>query len=115
MKQLHYADWPLERDDVDTMAPTGPRVETIGRARRQLSGHVARFRREGVDADPVVFGAQGQPESALLPYETLVLLLDLAEDVAIAARMRERVKTDSGRRTSLAAVAAELGVDLDDL
>ncbi len=90
-------------------------VETISDARKHLTGHVARFRSEGVDAEPVVFGDHRQPEAALLPYETFRLLMDIAEDIAIAQRIDERLAADTGRRTSLADVAAQFGIDLDEL
>lgn len=89
--------------------------ETVSGTRQHLTGHVARFREEGLDADPVIFGDRRQPEAALLPYETFQLLLDVAEDVAIGQRIRERLATDSGARTSLDALADELDVDLDTL
>lgn len=90
-------------------------VETISDARRYLTRHVARFRKEGFDAEPVVFGDHRTAEAAVLPYETFQLLLDVAEDIAISERIRERGASDSGVRSTLADVAAELGVDLDDL
>ncbi len=90
-------------------------VETISDARKHLTGHVARFRSDGIDAEPVVFGDHRQPEAALLPYETFQLLMDVAEDIAIAQRVRERLTTDNGNRTSLGDVAADLGIDLDEL
>jgi DUF1365 family protein len=76
---------------------------------------VARFREQGLEAEPVLFGDRRRPEAALLPYEMFQLLLDLAEDAAIAYRVRERIATDDGARVSLADVAAELGVNLDEL
>ena len=53
--------------------------ETISSAREQLTTHVARFRAEGIDAEPVVFGDHRQAEAVLLPYATFELLLDVAE------------------------------------
>ncbi len=88
-------------------------VETISDARRLLTKHVSRFRAEGVDAEPVVFGDHRHPEAVVLPYATFALLLDVAEDIAIAQRLRERSANDSGERISLGALAEELGVDLD--
>jgi len=43
------------------------------------------------------------------------LLLDVAEDIAIAERIRERDAADTGARTSLAEAAEEFGIDLDAL
>ena len=88
--------------------------DTISDARANLTSHVARFRAEGLDAEPVVFGDHRHPEAVLLPYATFELLLDVAEDIAIAERVRERVAADSGARRTLAEVAADLGVELDD-
>lgn len=51
----------------------------------------------------------------LFSISTFELLLSMAEDIAIAERTRVRDSDDSGNRTSLAAVAAELGIDLDSL
>jgi len=39
----------------------------------------------------------------------------VAEDIAIAERIRERLAADTGNRTSLAEVASELGIDLETL
>jgi PHD/YefM family antitoxin component YafN of YafNO toxin-antitoxin module len=90
-------------------------AETVSDTRKHLTGHVARFRAEGIEAAPVVFGDRRQPDAVLLPYETFALLLDIAEDLVIAERIRERAANDNGRRTSLGDVAAELGIDLDSL
>ena len=89
--------------------------DTISHTRANLTGHVKRFREEGLDAEPVVFGDNRRPDAALLPYETFELLLEVAEDIAIAQRVRARAAADTGNRTSLGEVAEELGVDLDDL
>lgn len=90
-------------------------VETISDARKHLTTHVARFRSEGLDAEPVVFGDHRRPEAALVPYEMFLLLLDVADDIAIAERLRQRSASDTGHRTSLGDVASELGIDLDEL
>lgn len=89
--------------------------ETVSDTRRRLTQHVQQFRDQGLGAAPVIFGDRRQPEAALLPYETLSLLLDIAEDVAIAQRVQERDAADSGRRTTLAEAAEEFDVDLDEL
>lgn len=88
--------------------------DTISDARANLISHVARFRAEGLDAEPVVFGDHRHPEAVLLPYVTFELLLDVAEDIAIAERVRERLAADTGARRSLAEVAADLDVDADE-
>lgn len=89
--------------------------ETISEARTRLPAHVRRFREQGLDAEPVIFGDRRQPDAALLPYEMFELLLDVAEDIAIAQRIRERDATDDGKRTMLAEAADEFGIDLEAL
>lgn len=89
--------------------------ETISDTRQHLTSHVARFREQGIEAEPVVFGDHRQPEAALLPYETFRLLLDVAEDIAIAERLRQRLADDDGQRIELAALAAELEVDIESM
>lgn len=90
-------------------------TQTISDTRRDLTGHVARFRKEGLDAEPVVFGDHRLPEAVLLPHATFQLLLDVAEDIAIAQRLHERLAADDGNRTNLAEAAATFGIDLDEL
>jgi antitoxin StbD len=89
--------------------------ETISEARMRLPAHVRRFREQGLDAEPVIFGDRRRPDAALLPYEMFELLLDVAEDIAIAQRIRERDATDAGKRTTLADAADEFGIDLEVL
>jgi len=89
--------------------------ETISEARTRLPAHVRRFREQGLDADPVVLGDRRHPDAVLLPYETFKLLLDVAEDVAIAQRIRERDAADDGNRTTLVEAADEFGIDLETL
>lgn len=90
-------------------------AETISDARAALTTHVARFREQGMDAEPVIFGGRRQPEAVMLPYETFVFLMDLVEDLAIAERIREREDADSGARVPLDVLADELGIDLESL
>lgn len=61
-------------------------TETISDTRRDLTVHVARFDRESLDAEPVVFG-----DHLLIPHATSQLLLDVAADIKlIAARLSLR-------------------------
>lgn len=90
-------------------------AQTISDTRRDLTRHLARFRREGQDAEPVVFGDRRQPEAVLLPHTTFELLLDVAEDIVIAERLRERLESDSGKGTTLAEAATVFGIDLDQI
>jgi antitoxin StbD len=87
----------------------------VSDTRKNLTGHVARFRTEGVDADPVVFGDRRRPEAVLLPFDMFALLLDVAEDIVLAQRVRERAIADTGTRVTLADAADRFGIDLEDL
>ena len=90
-------------------------VETVSDTRKHLTRHVARFRAEGLEASPVVFGDRCHPDAVLLPYEAFRFLLDIAEDLAIAEKIRSRAATDNGNRTSLRDVAEGFSADLDAL
>ncbi len=50
-----------------------------------------------------------------MPHVMFQLLLDVAEDIAIAERLQERLAADEGDRTTLAAAAATFGINLDEL
>ena len=95
------------------MSATHPVPTSV--ARRELTQTVSRFRDEGADAEPVVFGSHRKPEAVVLPYEAYEALMVLAEEYAIAARIRERDAADTGTRYTLDEVADELGVDLEAL
>ncbi len=88
---------------------------TVSDTRKNLTGHVARFRSEGLDAEPVVFGDHRRPEAVLLPFEMFQLLIDVAEDIVLGQRVRERAATDTGDRTTLGDAATRFGIDLDTL
>lgn len=88
---------------------------TVSDTRKNLTSHVARFRAEGVDAGPVVFGDRRRPEAVLLPFDTFELLLQVAEDIVLAQRVRERAVADEGSRVTLAEAAERFGLDLGDL
>jgi hypothetical protein len=67
-------------------------VQPVSQAREQLSVALARFRKLGRRAEPVVFGAHRKPEAVLLPYETYQEYERLAE----AAARRAAVDSASG-------------------
>jgi hypothetical protein len=49
--------------------PAVVQVHPLSEVRARLSGILARFRREGVTAEPVAFGSHRKPEAILIPYE----------------------------------------------
>lgn len=51
-------------------------VQPLSEVRKRLSETVARFRREGAQAEPVIFGTHRKPEAIVLPYEAYEELLE---------------------------------------
>jgi PHD/YefM family antitoxin component YafN of YafNO toxin-antitoxin module len=86
---------------------------TTSETRSNLTRTLARFRREGAEARPVLFGSHRRPEAVVLPYEAYRLLLDLGEDAAISVRVLARDAADDGQRHSLEGIAIELQRDRD--
>lgn len=91
-----------------------PVVLPTSEARAELTTITADFRAHGAAAGIVVFGNRRVPEAAVVPYELVELLDPVIEDLVIAARVRERLAADDGRRHSLDEVAASLGIALDE-
>jgi len=96
-------------------ASTSSSAATVSDTRKDLTSHVARFRAEGVDAEPLVFGDHRRPEAVLLPFDTLELLFEVAEDIVLAQRVRALAAADDGSRVTLAEAADRFGPDLGDL
>jgi Asp-tRNA(Asn)/Glu-tRNA(Gln) amidotransferase A subunit family amidase len=65
-------------------SPVVIQVHPLSEVRARLSGILARFRREGAEAEPVAFGTHRKPEAILLPYEAY-------ERYEALARQRERL------------------------
>jgi len=61
-------------------------VHPLSEVRQRLSGILARFRRDGAEAEPVAFGSHRKPEAVLLPYEVY-------ERYEALARQRARLDT----------------------
>jgi hypothetical protein len=79
-------------------------------ARAELTSITAEFRAHGAAAGIVVFGNRRVPEAAVVPFELIDLLDPVIEDLVIAARVRERLDQDDGRRFTVDEVADELGL-----
>jgi antitoxin StbD len=67
-------------------------VIATSEAREGLSRTLERFRREGVTAEPTVFGGHRRPEGVILPFEMYERILSLLEDIAIAETVRTRLE-----------------------
>jgi antitoxin StbD len=89
------------------------RVEPTSVARSQLSTALKRFRRDGVHAEPLVFGSHRRAEGVVLPWALYEAVLPAIEDAQIAPVLRERI-ADGRDRVSLEHVIDELGFDRDE-
>src|SRR5215470_4722361 len=78
--QILYKFWYTAR----MTSPVVIKVHPLSEVRARLSGILARFRREGAEAEPVAFGTHRKPEAILLPYEAY-------ERYEALARQRERL------------------------
>jgi antitoxin StbD len=68
-------------------------VHPLSEVRAQLSGILARFRREGTAAEPVAFGSHRKPEAILIPYEAYERYEALARlDDALSAAQSVQVE-----------------------
>jgi PHD/YefM family antitoxin component YafN of YafNO toxin-antitoxin module len=56
------------------MSDLHPSVHPVSEARAELSRALARFRREGAAAEPVIFGSHRKPEAVVLPFEAYAKL-----------------------------------------
>ncbi|WP_456789177.1 hypothetical protein [Cellulomonas sp. P5_C5] len=85
-------------------------VKPTSEARIELSATLERFRREGIAAEPLVFGSHRRAEGVVIPYELFRDVYDAIEDARLAAVLRDRI-ADGTPRISLEDVVNELGVD----
>ena len=77
-------------------------VRPVSEAREELSRALARFRREGAAAQPVVFGSHRKPEAVVLPfaaYAAMLAELQRHRDADLDAILSERPGEISDRIT----------------
>jgi hypothetical protein len=91
-----------------------PEVLTTSAARSQLTSIVADFRRDGPDAEPVVFGSHRKAEAALIPIAMLEKLLPLVEDIVAVEKAKARYEHDTGERLDFEQLVTAVGFDPAD-
>lgn len=79
-------------------------------ARGELSHALERFRRDGLSAEPLIFGGHRKPEGVVIPFELFERLLPMLEDVLIAETVRQR-STEPDQSRPLEGLMVELGFD----
>lgn len=77
-------------------SPTHPLVPVhpLSEVRERLSGILARFRRDGQDADPVIFGSHRKPEAIILPYQEFEALIQQRERLFSALDAMQSVQVE---------------------
>jgi antitoxin StbD len=69
-------------------------VRPVSEAREELSRALARFRREGASAAPVIFGSHRKPEAVVIPFEAYALVADVLQRRQAAAEARASVQAE---------------------
>jgi len=64
-------------------------------ARSGLSAIISRFREEGSDAVPVLFGSHRKPEGVIIPISMWQEILEQIEDIELEKLVRDRVSDGS--------------------
>ncbi len=82
-------------------------------ARTQLPAAASRFRREGLTAEPIVFGNHRKPEGVMLPFALFEKLLPAIEEVLLAETVRARI-ADPTPNESFDELVQDLGFSLAD-
>lgn len=100
-------------------APGSLPVHPLAQVREQLSGILARFGREGVAADPVVVGSDGEPEAVLLPYREFELMTRQRQRLVNALDVMRSVQVElpgpfSAEHDQLMAAYVDGEIDADE-
>ncbi|MCZ2404788.1 hypothetical protein IV498_16805 [Paenarthrobacter sp. Z7-10] len=86
-------------------------VLSSSEASDELAEALERFRAQGLTAEPVVFGADGVPEAAVISFTLYSALLPAIDELVIAETLRSR----SGKQSvPPKEVAADAGLNPDD-
>lgn len=88
-------------------------VQAAVEFRANVPSVLKRFRAEHAAAEPVVFGSNRRPEGVAIPYELYLEIEPILEDLEIARLVRARQA--AGPAVPLEDVAAEFGIELNDL
>jgi len=80
-------------------------VRPVSEAREELSRALARFRREGASAAPVIFGSHRKPEAVVIPFEAYAELM--------AQRRRRQAVAEARAASLLADLPVAAGAELD--
>ncbi len=80
-------------------------------ARRDLAKYLRGFRESPETAQPIVLGPHRRAEAVLLPIEQYRALLERVEELSVQAEVADVLRTDDGRRGTVADLARQHGFD----
>lgn len=89
-------------------------VMTAADARKQLPSIVARFREEGVDAEPIFYGSHRKPEAVILSMQRYEAIMSALEDQFLQSLIKERLSRPH-RWITQAELMEELGITEEDI
>lgn len=92
-----------------------PEVLSAGEAREALPRMLRQFRDAGDKTEPVFMGAHRKPDGVLLSYESYERLMDLMDDVAVAAEVLDRTPIDRRTLVDVDDLIREFGYEPDEL
>jgi hypothetical protein len=69
-------------------------VRPVSEVREELSSALARFRREGAAAAPIIFGSHRKPEAVVIPFEGYIRYLDFIRRQQAAAEATASVQAE---------------------
>jgi len=70
-------------------------VLPTSQARSELSMIVSRFREEGPDSAPVLFGSHRKAEGVIIPFSMWQEILEQIEDIELGKLVRDRISDNS--------------------
>ena len=76
------------------MADSYLTVRPVSEAREELSRALARFRREGASAAPIIFGSHRKPEAVVIPFEAYAEVVEYRRRREAAADARASVQAE---------------------
>lgn len=89
-------------------------VMTAADARKALPSITARFREEGIDAEPVFYGSHRKPEAVLMSMQRYEALMSALEDRLIQDLLRARLSRPH-KWLPLEDLMQELGITEEDV
>ncbi len=88
-------------------------VVPTSQARIALPSVLQGFRRDGVLAEPMIFGGHRKPEGVVLPYVLFERLLPAIEEVLLAETVRARLAAP-GESADFDEFVSEMGYSIDE-